>query len=161
MLIGKATRMLTLLPGPSRQGRFVNTSHGCVFLDNVISALLDKASSLSIEEQMTIGRVNKDEVQEWDIWTLSRTTAPKGTIRALSTLNRIQVQSHLLSRIVYHNANIDRANVIVSDAQHENAANNRDSSNSRYTYSNATFSCFTSHICICDSYDHSPFQVIG
>ncbi|KAL4866117.1 hypothetical protein BDV12DRAFT_210660 [Aspergillus spectabilis] len=122
ILIGQAGRMLTLLLDSSREGRFLNTSHGCIVLDNIISALLDRAPSCSVNEQVGIGPMNEDDVEEWDTWMLSRASAPRGPLRALSTLNRMKSQTDFLSRILYHPLNIDDGNDMLFDAQQERAA---------------------------------------
>jgi Fungal Zn(2)-Cys(6) binuclear cluster domain./Fungal specific transcription factor domain. len=52
LLLGQAARMLVILPSNLRKGRFNHTFNGCVFLDNIVSTLLNKTPCLSAEEQI-------------------------------------------------------------------------------------------------------------
>ncbi|CAI7623565.1 unnamed protein product [Penicillium glandicola] len=113
---GQASRMLATLPIASKNNRYHNTFHGCIFLDNILSAVLNKAPCMSLEEQQEEGPINEDNIEEWDVWSASVRTSeggcrntPKGPLRALSIFNNItQLMKHL-ARIMYMSKNIPRA----------------------------------------------------
>ncbi|KAL3472370.1 hypothetical protein BJX99DRAFT_262355 [Aspergillus californicus] len=103
VLIGHASRMLATLPEGSRNGLFTNTFHGCNFLDNAISAVLNRAPCLSMEEQTAPGLVGEDGVEEWESWTISKTntTRPTGPLRSLSAFNLLQQLMEPLAAVLY------------------------------------------------------------
>ncbi|KAL4922041.1 hypothetical protein BDW62DRAFT_197278 [Aspergillus aurantiobrunneus] len=101
VLIGQATRMLALLPESSKSGRYSNTFHGCVFLDTVTSALVDRPPSLSDWEHSSLGSVNEDDIEEWDSWSIVP-AAPRGPLHALSTFSKLQELVRSLSKALYH-----------------------------------------------------------
>jgi hypothetical protein len=106
-LIGQATRLLVGLPLTARKTRFRHTFNGCVFLDNILSALLGRTPCLSSDEQLEQGLVEEDDVDEWDVWSATRSTSVNGgrmstaPLRALSSFNIIQQLVQDLSQILY------------------------------------------------------------
>lgn len=99
LLLGQAARMLATLPSALQKGRFTHTFNGCVFLDNIISALLGKTPCLSAEEQLRQGPVEEDDLDEWDVWSASRTKTPATPLQALSTFNSVRHLTRNLSQI--------------------------------------------------------------
>lgn len=103
--IGQATRLLFDLPLAARKTRFRHTFNGCVFLDNILSALLGRTPCLSSDEQFEEGPVEDDDVDEWDVWSANRSnTVNSGTsapLRALSSFNIIRQLMQDLSQIMY------------------------------------------------------------
>lgn len=106
-MVGQATRVLIGLPFTARKTRFRHTFNGCVFIDTILSALLGRTPCLSSDEQIEQGLVEEDDVDEWDVWSATRSssvdcgrmsTAP---LRALSSFNIIQQLVQDLSRILY------------------------------------------------------------
>lgn len=102
VLVGQAARMLSILPDSSQNGRFRSTFHGCMFLDNVISGVLNRSPSLSTEEQLACGSVDEDDMEEWDSWSISSNMAVRGPLRSLSTFNRLRDLAQTLSSILYN-----------------------------------------------------------
>ncbi|KAJ5175851.1 uncharacterized protein N7482_001728 [Penicillium canariense] len=106
-LVGQATRMLASVPLTARKSRFRHTFHGCVFLDNILSASLGRTPCLSSDEQLEEGPVEEDDVDEWDVWPASRSKTVNGgrmsaaPLRALSSFNAIRQFMQYLSRILY------------------------------------------------------------
>lgn len=107
-LAGQASRMLATLPIASKNNRYHNTFHGCIFLDNILSAVLHKAPCMSLEEQQEGGPINEDSIEEWDVWSVSLRASeggyrntPKGPLRALSIFNNISQLMKYLARILY------------------------------------------------------------
>lgn len=105
LLLGQAARMLATLPLAKRKGRFTHTFNGCVFLDNIVSALLNKTSCLSQKEQLQQGPVEEDDVDEWDMWPASRAKTPAAPLQALSTFNSVRRLTQNLSQISYYTSN--------------------------------------------------------
>lgn len=112
-LAGQASRMLATLPIASKNNRYNNTFHGCIFLDNIMSAVLHKAPCMSLEEQQEGGPINEDSIEEWDVWSVSRQASEagyrnttKGPLRALSILNNISHLMKHLARILYMSTNM-------------------------------------------------------
>ncbi|BCS23052.1 Zn(II)2Cys6 transcription factor [Aspergillus puulaauensis] len=101
VLIGEVARMLSLLPNSSQSGRFRNTFHGCMFLDNLISGFLGRTPCLSTEEQLECGPVDEDDMEEWDSWSISSNTPVRGPLQSLSTFNRLRDLTQVLSSILY------------------------------------------------------------
>lgn len=96
ILISQATRMVVMIDHNQRTERYTHVFHGCVILDNFISALLGKSPCLSAHEQSNHGAIEDyDEgLEEWDFWNPSshdsrfpRHIVPGGPLRALSTFN--------------------------------------------------------------------------
>lgn len=109
LLIAKASRMLVTLPMSAKKARFNHVYNGCVLLDNMISAVLDRAPCLSQREQLMHGPVEEDDLEEWDVWSPSRPgmdegrqKMPAAPLRALSIFNEIQQLMQQLSRALYH-----------------------------------------------------------
>lgn len=107
-LAGWACRMLTSLPSAAKQGRYHHTFHGCIFLDNVTSALMKRAPSMSLMEQQEEGSINEDNMEEWAVWTVSpnlpegqNSNKPQGPLRALSIFNKVNHLMKYLARILY------------------------------------------------------------
>lgn len=106
-LVGQATRLLASLPLIARKTRFRHTFNGCVFLDTILSALLGRTPCLSSDEQLEEGPVEDDDVDEWDVWSATRTNPINGgrmstaPLRALSSFNIIQQLMQGLSQILY------------------------------------------------------------
>ncbi|OJJ35784.1 hypothetical protein ASPWEDRAFT_110917 [Aspergillus wentii DTO 134E9] len=103
MFIGQAMRILVVLPTAARTHRYKHTFHGCVFVDTMISAVLQRTPCLSLDEQKEHGYVEEDDVDEWDVWAISRDhngQRSKGPLRALSIFNRIYDLMHRLTRIL-------------------------------------------------------------
>ncbi|KAJ5997595.1 hypothetical protein N7522_009255 [Penicillium canescens] len=112
-LVGLASRMLGTLPTASKKSRYCHTFHGCVLLDNILSALMDKSPSFSLREQEEEGPVKKDSMEEWDVWSSpqqapgdARRNTHKGPLRALSIFNDINHLMVYLGRILYLPADI-------------------------------------------------------
>jgi hypothetical protein len=112
-LVGLASRMLVTLPTASKKSRYCHTFHGCVLLDNILSALMDKSPSFSLQEQEEEGPVKKDSMEEWDVWSSpqqapgdARRNTHKGPLRALSIFNDINHLMVYLGRILYLPADI-------------------------------------------------------
>ncbi|OQE10216.1 hypothetical protein PENVUL_c004G07733 [Penicillium vulpinum] len=116
-LAGQASRMLATLPiAASRNNRYHNTFHGCIFLDNILSAILNKAPCMSLEEQQEEGPINEENIEEWDVWSISLRASeggcrntPKGPLRALSIFNNISQLMKYLARILYMSTNMPLA----------------------------------------------------
>lgn len=106
-MVGQATRLLVGLPLTARKGRFRHTFNGCVFLDTILSALLGRTPCLSSDEQLEQGLVEEDDVDEWDVWSATRSNGVNGgrmstaPLRALSSFNIIQQLVQDLSQILY------------------------------------------------------------
>lgn len=106
-LVGQATRLLAGLQLSTRESRYPHTFHGCTFLDNILSAFLQRTPCLSPDEQLEEGPVNEDELDEWDVWSAARSNiihgGPMSTapLRALSSFNILQQLIQELSRIQY------------------------------------------------------------
>jgi hypothetical protein len=112
-LVGLASRMLGTLPTASKKGRYCHTFHGCILLDNILSALMDKSPSFSLKEQEEEGPVKKDSIEEWDVWSSpqqapggARRNTHKGPLRALSIFNDINHLMVYLGQILYLPTNI-------------------------------------------------------
>lgn len=112
-LAGQASRMLATLPIASKNNRYHNTFHGCIFLDNILSAVLHKAPCMSLEEQQEGGPINEDSIEEWDVWSVSLQASeggyrntPKGPLRALSIFNNISQLMKHLAGILYVSTNM-------------------------------------------------------
>lgn len=103
--VGQATRLLAGLQLSARKSRYRHTFHGCAFLDNILSASLQRAPCLSPDEQLEEGPVDEDDVDEWDVWSAARSNIIHGgrmstaPLRALSSFNIIQQLMQELSRI--------------------------------------------------------------
>ncbi|KAJ6139508.1 hypothetical protein N7471_005994 [Penicillium samsonianum] len=115
-LVGQASRMLATLPIASKNNRYHTTFHGCIFLDNILSAVLNRAPCMSLEEQQEEGLINEDNIEEWDIWSISPRASegghrdtPKGPLRALSIFNNISQLMKHLARILYMSTNMPHA----------------------------------------------------
>ncbi|KAJ5356359.1 hypothetical protein N7517_010968 [Penicillium concentricum] len=114
-LAGQASRMLATLPMTSRNNRYHNTFHGCIFLDNILSAVLSKTPCMSLEEQQEEGPISEDNIEEWDVWSVSLPASegcrntPKGPLRALSIFNNISKLMNYLARIFDTSTNMLRA----------------------------------------------------
>lgn len=121
VLIGQAARMLPLLPDSSQSGRFRNTFHGCMFLDNVISGFLGRTPCLSTEEQLGCGPVDEDDMEEWDSWSVSSNTPGRGPLQSLSTFNRLRDLTQVLSSILYQSDH-DAAHLILCNIIENNKA---------------------------------------
>ncbi|CEJ53743.1 hypothetical protein PMG11_00087 [Penicillium brasilianum] len=106
-LVGQATRLLAGLPLTARKTRFRHSFNGCVFLDTILSALLGRTPCLSSNEQLEEGPVEDDDVDEWDVWSATRSNSVNGgristaPLRALSSFNIIQQLMQDLSKILY------------------------------------------------------------
>ncbi|OKO96629.1 Quinic acid utilization activator [Penicillium subrubescens] len=106
-MAGQATRLLLGLPLTARKTRFRHTFNGCVFLDTILSALLGRTPCLSSDEQLEQGLVEEDDVDEWDVWSATRSNSFNGgrmstaPLRALSSFNIIQQLVQDLSQILY------------------------------------------------------------
>ncbi|QKX55854.1 uncharacterized protein TRUGW13939_02953 [Talaromyces rugulosus] len=96
ILISQATRMVVMIDNNQRTERYTHVFHGCVILDNFISALLGTSPCLSAHEQTSHGLIeDHDEgLEEWDLWNPSshdplfpRHIVPGSPLRALSTFN--------------------------------------------------------------------------
>ncbi|KAJ5177989.1 uncharacterized protein N7500_000688 [Penicillium coprophilum] len=115
-LAGQASRMLVTLPMTSKNNRYRNTFHGCILLDNILSAVLNKAPCMSLEEQQKEGPINEDTIEEWDVWSVPQRASeggyqntPKGPLRALSIFNSLRQIMMYLARILYMSTNLLRA----------------------------------------------------
>ncbi|KAJ5875850.1 uncharacterized protein N7529_001434 [Penicillium soppii] len=107
-LAGQASRMLASLPAAAKKNRYHHTFHGCIFLDNLLSSLLNKAPCMSLAEQRKEEMINEDNMEEWDVWTISpqgsdgqRPSTPQGPLRALSIFNKVNNLMEYLARILY------------------------------------------------------------
>jgi hypothetical protein len=118
ILVGQATRMLATLP-LAQKGRFTHTFNGCVLLDSILSALLGKTPSLSSEEQLQQGPVEEDDVDEWDVWSVSRTKSPATPLHALSTFNSIRHLTQGLSQISYSTSNASNFEDLADNLQQQ------------------------------------------
>ena len=115
-LAGQASRMLASLPTAAKKNRYHHTFHGCIFLDNLLSTLLNRTPCMSLVEQQEEGIPNEDNMEEWDVWTISpqasdgqRLSTRQGPLRALSIFNKVsQLMGHLV-RILYMSTDIPRA----------------------------------------------------
>ncbi|KAJ5243380.1 uncharacterized protein N7469_001707 [Penicillium citrinum] len=117
-LIGKAARMLAVLPLPARTARFNHTLNGCVILDNVLSALLDRTPCLSQEEQLSCHSIEEDDIEEWDVWiphTGDKRAIASTPLRALSTFNHMNQLMQQLSRIMYQGVDTNNAEILYND----------------------------------------------
>ncbi|KAJ5907395.1 hypothetical protein N7495_000077 [Penicillium taxi] len=115
ILAGKAMRMVTTLPLPERKSRYTHTVNGCILLDNLLSTLLGMTPCLSPSEQMKCGPVEEDDLDEWEVWSVSRSSqnTPASPLRALSTFNLIgRVMQHL-SHILYESVDSSHAEEIL------------------------------------------------
>jgi hypothetical protein len=111
-LAGQGSRMLASLPTAAKSNRYQHTLRGCIFLDNMLSTLLDKAPCMSLVEQQQEEMVNEDNMEEWDVWTISpqssdtqRMGVPQGPLRALSIFNKVSHLMTQLARILYKSSN--------------------------------------------------------
>ncbi|KAJ5666685.1 hypothetical protein N7462_011094 [Penicillium macrosclerotiorum] len=126
-LVAQATRTLMVLPLSNRKGRFLHTFHGCVFLDNILSALLGKTPCISSEEQSQEGLVEEDDVDEWDVWSQPRSRTLDGEriqatpLRALSSFNLVRQLMQYLSQISYQSLEHNSIDDIL-EALHEKQA---------------------------------------
>lgn len=106
-MVGQATRLLVGLSLTARKTRFRHTFNGCVFLDTILSNLLGRTPCLSSDEQLEQGLVEEDDVDEWDVWSATRSNSVDGgrmstaPLRALSSFNIIQQLVQDLSQILY------------------------------------------------------------
>lgn len=107
-LAGWACRMLTSLPSAAKEGRYHHTFHGCIFLDNVTSALVKRAPSMSCMEQKEEGNINEDNMEEWAVWSVSpnppqgqNSNTPQGPLRALSIFNKLNHLMKYLAQVLY------------------------------------------------------------
>ncbi|KAJ5928625.1 hypothetical protein N7466_007581 [Penicillium verhagenii] len=121
-LVGQATRMLVTLPSESRKARFNHTFNGCILLDNILSALLDRTPCLSPEEQSACSPVEEDDLEEWDVWSPSRPgedasgrRIPSTPLRALSIFNLVQKLMQSLCPILYHPLDASRVGDLLDD----------------------------------------------
>ncbi|OQE31273.1 hypothetical protein PENSTE_c001G02859 [Penicillium steckii] len=118
-LIGKVARMLAILPLTARTARLNHTLNGCVLLDNVLSALLDRSPCFSLEEQSNCHPVEEDDIEEWDVWTPSHTCDRRAVastpLRALSTFNQVSQLMQQSSGILYQKVNTANAEPLFND----------------------------------------------
>ncbi|KAK6824181.1 hypothetical protein RU639_004962 [Aspergillus parasiticus] len=107
VLVGQAMRIVATLPETARKPRYKHVFQGCVFLDNMVSALLEKTPCLSLEEQSEHKPIAEDDLEEWETWTASgdqvssQRTAPKGPLRALSMFNQVHQLMQLLTQVLH------------------------------------------------------------
>ncbi|KAE8133679.1 hypothetical protein BDV38DRAFT_286577 [Aspergillus pseudotamarii] len=106
VLVGQAMRIVVTLPEPARNQRYGHVFQGCVFLDNMVSALLDRTPCLSLEEQSENKPIAEDDLEEWETWTScdqapSLKTTQKGPLRALSMFNLVHELMQLLTEVLY------------------------------------------------------------
>ncbi|KAL3492806.1 hypothetical protein BJX62DRAFT_250297 [Aspergillus germanicus] len=109
IMLGQAVRMMVVMqPSQQEHCRFVNTFHACSFLDCVTSSLMNRAPSLSFEEQAALRQIDEDGMEEWDSWKIPTQgdlihlgSAPKGPLRSLSMFNRLSRLAQLMSRALY------------------------------------------------------------
>ncbi|KNG89730.1 hypothetical protein ANOM_001965 [Aspergillus nomiae NRRL 13137] len=106
VLIGQAMRVVITLPETARKTRYSHVFQGCVFLDNMVSALLERTPCLSLEEQSENQPVAEDDLEEWETWTApgqasSQRATQKGPLRALSMFNMAHQLMQLLTRVLY------------------------------------------------------------
>ncbi|OGM43834.1 C6 transcription factor [Aspergillus bombycis] len=106
VLIGQAMRVAVTLPETARKPRYTHVFQGCVFLDNMVSALLERTPCLSLEEQSESQPVAEDDLEEWETWTApgqasSQKTTQKGPLRALSMFNLAHQLMQLLTQVLY------------------------------------------------------------
>ncbi|KAB8205775.1 hypothetical protein BDV34DRAFT_97540 [Aspergillus parasiticus] len=107
VLVGQAMRIVATLPETARKPRYKHVFQGCVFLDNMVSALLEKTPCLSLEEQSENKPIAEDDLEEWETWTASgdqvssQRTAPKGPLRALSMFNQVHQLMQLLTQVLH------------------------------------------------------------
>ncbi|KAI3060855.1 transcriptional regulator family: Fungal Specific TF [Aspergillus niger] len=109
VLVGEATRMLEMLPESARCARYLHIRHGCILIDNLTSAILEKAPCASLDDLRQCALVSEDDVDEWELWSMLRpdqasggSVVAKGPLRALSTLNLIHEVMRFLTRILYY-----------------------------------------------------------
>ncbi|OJJ67263.1 hypothetical protein ASPBRDRAFT_59246 [Aspergillus brasiliensis CBS 101740] len=108
VLAGEATRMLEMLPESARCARYLHIRHGCILIDNLTSAILEKAPCTSLDDLRQCARVSEDDVDEWELWSMLRSdtsggsVVAKGPLRALSTLNMIHELMRFLARMLYY-----------------------------------------------------------
>ncbi|KAJ5496905.1 hypothetical protein N7463_008892 [Penicillium fimorum] len=114
-LAGQASRMLATFPMASKNNRYHNTFHGCIFIDNILSAVLNKTPCMSPKEQEEEGPIKEDNIEEWDVWSVPLRAlegcrnAPKGPLRALSIFNNISHLMKHLGQIFHMSTNMPRA----------------------------------------------------
>ncbi|KAE8414813.1 hypothetical protein BDV36DRAFT_298649 [Aspergillus pseudocaelatus] len=107
LLVGQAMRIVVTLPQPARKPRFAHVFQGCVFLDNIVSALLERTPCLSLDEQSENEPIAEDDLEEWETWTASGDQAPsqrttqKGPLRALSMFNLVHQLMQLLTQVLH------------------------------------------------------------
>ncbi|KAL4911343.1 hypothetical protein BDW74DRAFT_172805 [Aspergillus multicolor] len=123
ILSGQATRMLGVIQH-SMQDQFIKTANGCALLDILISSVMDRAPSLSLEEHLGYEQVDEEGMEEWDSWILPRQcppsqqrTSPKGPLRTLSAFNQLQRLAQIISRALYCPADIPTRRDILSEIQ--------------------------------------------
>ena len=107
VLVGQAMRIVVTLPGPARKPRYAHVFQGCVFLDNIVSALLERTPCLSLEEQSENKPIAEDGLEEWETWTASgahgpsQKTTQKGPLRALSMFNLVYELMQVLTQVLH------------------------------------------------------------
>lgn len=123
-LVAKAARMLATLPLLAREPRFNHTFNGCVLLDTLLSALLDRSPCFSQEDHQIYGPVEEHNLEEWDVWTPSRPAIdgekqrmPAMPLRALSTFNHVQQLMQQLSQIFNQALNQTSLDTILNELQ--------------------------------------------
>ncbi|OJI80927.1 hypothetical protein ASPTUDRAFT_192866 [Aspergillus tubingensis CBS 134.48] len=109
VLVGEATRMLEMLPESVRCARYIHIRHGCILIDNLTSAILEKAPCASLDDLRQCALVSEDDVDEWELWSMLRpdqssggSVVTKGPLRALSSLNLIHGLMRFLTQILYY-----------------------------------------------------------
>lgn len=120
VLVGQATRFVTMLPTSSKS-RFLHTVHACILLDNLASALLDRSPCLSLEEQLMYGPVEEDDVEEWDHWTARNGFTSNGPLRALSMFNAVRQLMQLLTRVLYSPVDLAQLHSLLLQIQEQQA----------------------------------------
>ncbi|KAJ5994454.1 C6 zinc finger domain protein [Penicillium sp. IBT 35674x] len=138
LLVGQATRMLATLSLTTEKARLSHTFNGCVLLDNILSALLDRTPSFSQEEQLACGPVEEDDLEEWDVWSPSRPDAdsagrriPSTPLRALSTFNLVQQLMRNLCQILYQPFDASRFGDLLDDLRRKQSIISRSHSYNR------------------------------
>lgn len=138
LLVGQASRMLATLPLATEKPRLSHTFNGCVFLDNVLSALLDRTPCFSQTEQLSCGPVEEDDVEEWDVWSPSHPGAgsagrriPSTPLRALSAFNLVQQLMQNLCQILYRPVNASCFQDLLDDLRQKQSTISRSQSYNR------------------------------
>lgn len=96
-------RMIVDFQGGQPPGRTQRVARGCLYLDTIISALLDQTPLLPYCKNGSLAKLDENGLEEWESWVSpSRSTmvSARQPLRVLSTFNQITQLMRELSKVL-------------------------------------------------------------